>query len=284
MLKDNDKLRKFLRITIITVVVLLLCYIGIVVAAVPTDESNENYAEATVVSTEMAEPVKVLKEYPMTFSEDEYVEFFTVQQCEDYKAELNVLVIALEGAITSDEYSTTAVDSMIEEQNRIIGIIEKLEADIAKYNLWEQEHFYATRTYLFLRQNGYSSEVACAIIGNMMIETSGGSLNLKPFVYDASGWFYGLCQWSLYYYPKTRDLGFEDQLAYLIGNIETEFNTFGSCYRRGFTYEKFIEMTDPYEAAIAFAKVYERCASGTYNMRANCAVIAYNYFVGETAE
>ncbi len=284
MLKDNKKLRKFLRITLITVFVLLLCYIGVVVAAIPADDLNDGTIEvATVATVEETEPVKVLKEYPLTFPEDEYVEFFTIQECEDYKAELNVLVIALELAITSDEYSATAVEAMITEQNRIISIVDKLNEDIAKYELWEHEHYYAAKVYLFLRQNGYSSEVACAIIGNMMIETSGGSLNLKPFIYDASGWFYGLCQWSLYYYPSTRDMGFEDQLSFLLGNIEFEFNTFGSCYSRRFTYEKFTQMTDPYEAAIAFAKVYERCASGTYNMRANCAVVAYNYFMSKTA-
>jgi hypothetical protein len=120
--------------------------------------------------------------------------------------------------------------------------------------------------------------VACAIIGNMMIETSGGSLDLNPDIYSPSGNYYGLCQWSKKYYPEAHGLSFEQQLDFLLNSIEWEINTFGKCYKESFKYEDFLNMTDPAEAALAFAKSYERCSSVSYEMRQEAALKAYNYF------
>jgi hypothetical protein len=114
----------------------------------------------------------------------------------------------------------------------------------------------------------------------MMVETSGGTLALKPNIYSPGGSFYGLCQWSLYYRPNVANMSFEDQLVYLLNDLEHEFNTFGSvCYKRGFYYEDFIAMEDPSEAAYAFAKIYERCGSESYGARRTSARKAYDYFV-----
>ena len=41
----------------------------------------------------------------------------------------------------------------------------------------------------------------------------------------------------------------------------------------------FLNMTSITDAALAFAKCYERCASGSYTVRQNNAITAYNYFV-----
>jgi hypothetical protein len=160
--------------------------------------------------------------------------------------------------------------------------LEKLEAkvasDLAHYEAWEEEYFYATKVFQYFMQRGFTKEAACAIIGNMMIETSGGDLNLKPNIYSKSGNYYGLCQWSLKYYPETKDISFEQQLDYLFNTMPWEFNTFGWLYEDGFDYEDFIRMTDPAEAALAFAKVYERCTSISYKLRENAAIKAYKYF------
>lgn len=142
----------------------------------------------------------------------------------------------------------------------------------------EEEHYYATKVWEYLRQTGFSQEVTCAIIGNMMIETSGGSLDLNPGIYSPSGNYYGLCQWSKKYYPEAHGLSFEQQLEFLLNSIEWEINTFGKCYKEGFKYEDFLNMTDPAEAALAFAKSYERCSSVSYEMRQEAALKAYNYF------
>jgi len=147
-----------------------------------------------------------------------------------------------------------------------------------KIQQWEEEHYYATKVWEYLRQKGFSQEVTCAIIGNMMIETSGGSLDLKPTVYSPSGNYYGLCQWSKKYYPEAHGLSFEQQLEFLLNNIEWEINTFGKCYKEDFKYKDFLLMDDPVEAALAFAKSYERCGPASYEMRQEAAEKAYEYF------
>jgi hypothetical protein len=60
--------------------------------------------------------------------------------------------------------------------------------------------------------------------------------------------------------------------------MQWEFNTFGWLYADDFDYESFLKMTDVSEAALAFAKSYERCSSVSYEMRQEAALKAYNYF------
>jgi hypothetical protein len=148
----------------------------------------------------------------------------------------------------------------------------------AKIKQWEEEHYYATKVWEYLMQKGFSQAAACGIIGNMMIETSGGSLDLKPNVYSSSGKYYGLCQWSKTYYPEAHGLSFKQQLEYLLDSIAWEINTFGKHYKKGFKYEDFLVMSDPVEAALAFAKSYERCRPVSYEMRQEAAIKAYEYF------
>lgn len=157
-------------------------------------------------------------------------------------------------------------------------ITEQYEDHSDKIQQWEEEYYYATKVWEYLRQKGFNQEVTCAIIGNMMIETSGGSLDLNPTIYSSSGNYYGLCQWSQQYYPEVRGLSFEQQLDFLLNNIEWEINTFGECYKEGFKYEDFLNMTDTAEAALAFAKSYERCGPASYEMRQEAAEKAYDYF------
>jgi hypothetical protein len=73
-------------------------------------------------------------------------------------------------------------------------------------------------------------------------------------------------------------MSFENQLDYLYSDLEPEFNVFGNCYYRGFTYEEFIKIADPATAALAFAAAYERCGSESYDLREQAAIVAYNYF------
>jgi hypothetical protein len=162
-----------------------------------------------------------------------------------------------------------------EEQNMIEPVAT---SDSERYKTWEEEHFYAAKVFQYFMQRDFTKETTCAIIGNMMIETSGGTLDLKPEIYSKSGNYYGLCQWSMKYYPEARDLPFEQQLDYLLGTMPWEFNTFGWLYEEGFDYEDFTKMSDPEEAALAFAKVYERCGPASYELRKNAATEAYEYF------
>jgi hypothetical protein len=82
----------------------------------------------------------------------------------------------------------------------------------------------------------------------------------------------------MYYYPEVRGMSFESQLDYLHKDMDGQFKNFGKCYRSGFTYEDFLSLESPEDSALAFAKVYERCDSGSYGLRQRAARVAYDYF------
>ena len=139
----------------------------------------------------------------------------------------------------------------------------------------------ASQVWTRLKSYGYSDSVAAGIIGNMMRECGGDTLDLD---WDIVGHyngdeFYGLCQWCLRYTPP----GFKGstviaQCDYLKQTIQSAFANYGGNYG-GITYIEFLQ-SDTRTAAIAFERVYERC--GDYanedNRRANNAERAYNYF------
>ncbi len=146
---------------------------------------------------------------------------------------------------------------------------------INKFN----EYPYATYVWLYLTEElGYNNYVAAGILGNMMAEVGGGTLNLDYQLYDSTKIYYGICQWSKKYYPEVRGCSLEEQCDFLAQTIEYEINTFGYKFAKGYKYSNFIALKDIEDAALMFAKAYERCADWTYQRRVNYAYTAYDYF------
>lgn len=134
----------------------------------------------------------------------------------------------------------------------------------------------AARIWLYLKDQGFNDAVCAGILGNIMAEVGGQTLDIRYWI--GGNGYYGMCQWSKAYCPDVWGLGLYGQLDYLMQTIHYEFDTFGFCYKKGFTYEDFIQMTDEKEAALAFAKCYERCASQHYYIRTINATKALEYF------
>lgn len=150
-------------------------------------------------------------------------------------------------------------------------------------DFWTEEmKQYPTATYVWRYLKGlmYSDEICAGIIGNMMIECAGGTLNLNWNIYDASGCYYGLCQWSKSGYPMVQGKDLKTQMNVLRDSIKFQIDYAGFVYGgKGFDYEDFLKISDPGEAALCFAKAYERCAAQYVAPRAKYAKIAYDYFV-----
>jgi hypothetical protein len=144
----------------------------------------------------------------------------------------------------------------------------------------EKEYPVASTVWRLLKEQGYNDYVCAGIIGNMMIECGGFTLDLDPYAYGSSGYYYGLCQWNRSAYGSIFGADVEEQVQFLFDTIKYELDTFGYCYSWSFDYDSFLNMTDEQDAALAFAKCYERCGSGTYGLRESKATVAYNYFVG----
>jgi len=87
-------------------------------------------------------------------------------------------------------------------------------ADTAKLNRLKSEHAAAGRVYEFLHLRGYSDPVIAGILGNMMAECGGQTLELNWSLYDSTGKYYSLCMWSVYYGPQVRGADLDGQLTW----------------------------------------------------------------------
>ena len=144
--------------------------------------------------------------------------------------------------------------------------------------LREKKYPAASTVWHYLTETMELNEhVAAGILGNMMAEVGGQTLDLQV---DCSGrGYYGICQWSRKYmvYDITGS-NLDTQLEYLNTTIEDEFAVFGNLYTSEFTYQDFCNMQNAQDAAKAFAVVYERCGSGSHGVRKSNAVTAYEYY------
>jgi ATP-dependent Zn protease len=259
---------------------LIILFIGFLVIILFTAESTvEKGSRSTAMSPEAVQKISydAKKDSPTLYPDIAYSVHYNPELTKEFLNKIRSCIGTLE-SLDLETYTEETSAEISQELQRLKEIAARVLSDLKQYSVWEKEHYYATKVWGYLRQRGYNQAVTCAIIGNMMIETSGGTLDLKPNIYSPSGNYYGLCQWSLKYYSGVKDLSYEHQLDYLVGNMPWEFNTFGKNYKKGFTYDDFLKMEDPAEAALAFAKVYERCGPASYELRKQAAIEAYKYF------
>jgi len=143
-----------------------------------------------------------------------------------------------------------------------------------------EEYPIATITWLYLKDLGYNDYVCAGILGNMMVEVGGLTLDLLHDIYAGPGnSFYGLCMWYIPFSDGIAGLNLLEQLDYLKNNIKYEIDTFGYFYYQGFNYDAFLQIENIYDAAMAFCVSYERCEASSYSYRVDCAYAAYEYFV-----
>ncbi len=129
----------------------------------------------------------------------------------------------------------------------------------------------AAEVWNLLRRSGLSEACCAGIIGNMAQECGGGTLELLPYTY-ASG-YYGLCMWSLYYFPEADGLSVPDQVQLLLDTLESNIRAGGGCL------SDFHACADPRSAARYFSDFYERPAVWR-ETRANAAEAALREFGG----
>lgn len=127
----------------------------------------------------------------------------------------------------------------------------------------------ASKIWAFLKEQGYNDYVCAGIMGNIMAEVGGQTLNIDPHLGNS---YYGICQWGGG--RKTRLLSsfgssLEAQLSFLAVELPEVIPTNSSFY----------SIQNEQQAALYFAQYYERCSSSTYSIRQQNATKAYNYFV-----
>lgn len=179
--------------------------------------------------------------------------------------EMHVVVL-----LADQEYQNAKADKKFYKNK-----LEEIEQ--AYWNKKMKQYPAATTIWLYLKDMGYNNYVCAGILGNLMAEVGGQTLNINA---ERTGHgYYGMCQWSIKYYPKVVGEDLNGQLDFLKSNIKTIINKYGKNYESGFDYSDFKKLKNEKEVALAFAACYERCASYTYVQRQKNATVAYNYFV-----
>ena len=172
------------------------------------------------------------------------------------------------------------IQEAIEEKSGYQVLLDEILAEEARWARRMNEYPAATTIWLYLRELGYNDYVCAGILGNIMNEVGGNTMKLRVNLVDHSGYYYGICQWSKGGYPRVWYTDLDFQLDFLRDTIQRELDTYGYMYQKGMKYSQFLSLTDSKQAALAFAKAYERCSSKSYTARQNNAEKAYNYFVG----
>ena len=146
----------------------------------------------------------------------------------------------------------------------------------SKWNSKKAEYPVATEIWLYMKDLGWNDYVCAGIMGNLMTEVGGQTLNIQYWL-KGNG-YYGMCQWNKSY-NKVWNTNLKTQCDFLRDTIKNELDTFGYAYQKGFNFNSFLNLSNEKDAAKAFAKCYERCSSGSYSIRQNNAIKAYDYFV-----
>lgn len=154
--------------------------------------------------------------------------------------------------------------------------LDKLNAEWADKLI---EYPEATKIWLYMKDLGWNDYVCAGIIGNLMTEVGGQTLNLQVCANTGNG-YYGMCQWNRAY-AEIWGADLETQCNFLRDTIQYEIDTFGYVYSKGFNFESFLQLTSARKAAKAFSCCYERCSSASYNIRQANAEKAYDYFVNQ---
>ena len=162
--------------------------------------------------------------------------------------------------------------------NHLSTLYEEKLQNIEYAQAW-REYPVATETWIHLTEvMGYSDYVAAGIMGNMMVECGGYTLNLEWDIVNPSSGCYGICQWHPKYHAEVQGANLKSQLSYATISFPQILSRYASSYKANFSYQEFLQMTDVRAIAKAFCLIYER--PGGYNtQRGECAVKAYNYFV-----
>lgn len=239
--------------------------------------------ETPETEVKVPEVLKYFQELAYETSTDKEVLKTELATCKDYEFRLIKLLNNQKFIDERDlvEEELADVRGLIAKYGEDISVIEAEEARIEA--LWTEraaEYPEATQIWRYMKEElGWNDYVCAGVMGNLMAEVGGQTLNIQPNLYGhSSGNYYGICQWSARYYPGIQGTSLKAQLDFLRDTVQKELNEYGYLFRSGMDYESFCALTDAEDAALAFAKAYERCGSGSYGVRQSNALKAYNYF------
>lgn len=209
-----------------------------------------------------------------------------------YKEEVSVLQTELDSLRKQNEELETKASEQEEalaNNEKVLlekdAQIEKLEKEVEELKKTAQKkpvsstpsfkadgnYNQATQVWNGLKALGLNDCVCAGIIGNIMAEVGGQTLDISRWPQYSQKNYYGICQWAGGRKQRLlNDFGttLNDQIRFLSVELFEVIPKGNSFYN----------MQDEKQAALYFAKYYERCGSGSYNVRQSNATKALQYF------
>lgn len=271
------------RTIIATISLILFCLfwltVIICVSSVPNDNSDEVILEVspTPTPTVITVEVEVIPDMEI-ISHDRIIPSNSqealeqIENANNRKNKVQEILNNFAYLEYSDDRIITWADEMIINTNADIEYYTDIYNVLVEEEKWDaraEEYPTATYIWLFLKEQGFNDYVAAGIMGNMMTEAGGQSLSINASA--TSGSYYGICQWGPHFSGRYTDL--DGQLNLLMDTIQAEFSGYGTM-----SYESFCNLENEQDAALTFAKSYERCTSTSYSQRQRNATKALEYF------
>ena len=275
-MRNRDIIVDFIGIftIILFTVVIAVCFISDKIVKEEPLETFEIPIEATTI--EVVEPTFIPTPRPIPLDSDEARQYTLNYQHQVVMYEERIAEVSQYETI--EEYLNSLESTRQELTDNYKYFLEYyqlllIEEEEAEWEQRYEEYPEATTIWLYLTvEMGYNEYVAAGVLGNIMNEAGGNSLNINPSAHNPAG-YYGICQWNSSMYGDIWYCNLVEQLDYLNRTIEYEYDSCGNM-----SYESFCNLTDEREAALSFARSYERCSSVSYGRRQNNATTALNYF------
>jgi uncharacterized protein YoxC len=135
----------------------------------------------------------------------------------------------------------------------------------------DPEYKQSTAVWNYLKGLGLNDYVCAGIMGNIMAEVGGHTLDISRYSCVDTGTYYGICQWGW---------GRKDRLLSEYGtSLDAQLKFLGvELFEVIPADSSFYSMQDEQEAALYFAQYFERCSSSSYEVRQSNASVALDYF------
>ncbi len=152
--------------------------------------------------------------------------------------------------------------------------IEKLTTDLANETTYpDSEYVQSTYVWNYLKGLGLNDYVCAGILGNIMAEVGGQTLDISKYSCKSNNGYYGMCQWAG---------GRKDRLLKDFGkSLDAQCRFLGvELFEVIPKDNSFYKLQNEKQAALYFAQYYERCNSSSYAVRKTNATKALKYFTG----
>lgn len=268
---------------IAAIIAIMVCFIGLLTVK----------AESDLQEVVVTEPTINLELYAQQHFDEslDYIELDTSNDCLDVIGKCNEYSAFLQNTLTEnlnpeiEAITLSEIDRVNEIKLKYQSDYNRLleeEAIAAYWNAKREEYPVATEVWLYMKNEFGWNDIVCAgIMGNIMAEIGGGTLNFDNWNANGSSG-YGMIQWissrrrqlkSIYgEYPTP-----EQQLEFMYDEMHGTDGVTNQLYISG-SLDRIMNATTPGDAAYYFAIYFERCADWAVTVRPGYARIAYDYF------